>query len=335
MSQLRQDPITHDWVIINPNRAKRPEDTGIAEAVCPFCPGNEHLTPEPVDGIADGAHWSVRVVPNRFPALTASPQELTPLESLPAGWRCLPGYGYHEVIIECPDHRLSMGILPEPQVLRVVDIYLRRYRALSRADRTVRQIVLFRNHGRRAGTSLAHPHSQIVATPVVAPETRWRLSEEIGFFDSTGQCGLCHVLEQELAAGERILYATQRFVTLVPYAARVPYHIQIIPRRHCPTFLEVEPAECGELARHLRHALGALFGLLHDPDYNLVVVTPPLDQVHRLANHWFIEVLPRLTIPAGFELGSRIIVNIQTPERAAAELRAAQGTVKNDQGGDP
>jgi UDPglucose--hexose-1-phosphate uridylyltransferase len=329
MSQLRQDPVTHDWVIINPDRAKRPEDTGAAESVCPFCPGNEHLTPDPVDSIADGDHWSVRVVPNRFPALTASPQALTPLESLPAGWRCLPGYGYHEVIIESPDHRLSMGILSESQVLKVVDIYLRRYRALSNADRTVRQVVLFRNHGRRAGTSLAHPHSQIVATPVVAPETRWRLSEEIGFFDSTGQCGLCHVLEQELASAVRIVCATQHFVTLVPYAARVPYHVQIIPRRHCPTFLEVNPAECGELARHLRHALGALFSLLQDPHYNLVVVTPPLDQVHRLANHWFIDVLPRITTPAGFELGSRIIVNIQPPERAAAELRVAHKALEN------
>jgi UDPglucose--hexose-1-phosphate uridylyltransferase len=332
MSQLRQDPVTHDWVIINPDRAKRPEDTGAAETLCPFCPGNEHLTPEPVDCIEDEGHWTVRVVPNRFPALTASLQAPASVESLPGSWRHLPGYGYHEVIIESPHHRLSTGTLPESQVVKVIDAYLRRYRALSTRE-GVRQIVLFRNHGRRAGTSLAHPHSQIVATPVVAPETRWRLSEEIEFFDSTGKCGICHVLDEELVSAARIVYATRHFATLVPYAARVPYHIQIIPRRHSPTFLEVDPAECGELARHLSHGLGTLFNLLHDPDYNLVVVTPPLDQVHRLANHWFIDVLPRLTIPAGFELGSRIIVNIQTPERAAEELRALENAVGNDRGG--
>ena len=130
------------------------------------------------------------------------------------------------------------------------------------------------------------------------------------------------MLEKELQAAVRVVDSNDRFVALAPYASRAPYHIQIIPRRHCFTFLEIEAAEVGRLAVALSRALGALHRLLNDPDYNLVLVTPPLDQVHRLASHWFIDVIPRLTTPAGFELGSRIVVNIRTPEQAALELRA-------------
>ncbi|MDH3446430.1 MAG: DUF4931 domain-containing protein, partial [Deltaproteobacteria bacterium] len=306
-------------VIITPNRANRPEDSPSNTAPCPFCPGNEHLTPEPTDAFTDGQHWSVRAVPNKFPALSC--EEKAAEIPIPGGWRRLRGYGYHEVIIDSPSHQLSMGGLPESHVRKIVGMYLRRYRALSAADGKIRQVVLFRNHGRRAGTSLMHPHSQVVATPVVAPETRWRLSEEMQFFDATGQCGLCRVVERELAAELRIVYTTRYFTTLAPYAARVPYHLQIIPRHHRPTFAEIGPEELNDLSRHLARSLGAYRTRLGDPDYNMVVVSPPLDQVHRLANHWFVEILPRTTTPAGFELGSRIVVNIQTPEQAAVELR--------------
>jgi UDPglucose--hexose-1-phosphate uridylyltransferase len=322
MSELRQDPITHDWVIINPERAKRPQDASSQGSICPFCPGNEHLTPKPTDCFMDGKQWSVRAVPNRFPALDTERQLPSLSERVTSGWRQLPGYGYHEVIIETPEHRQALPTLPQNQLEKVVEMYVRRYRALGGADAAVRQVVVFRNHGRRAGTSLAHPHSQIVATPVVAPETRRRLSAEIEFFDATGSCGLCYTLETELQAAARIVDSNDRFVALAPYASRAPYHIQIIPRRHSSNFVEIEPMEIGRLAAALGRALGALYRRLNDPDYNLVLVTPPLDQVHRFANHWFIDVMPRLTIPAGFELGSRIVVNIQTPEQAALELRS-------------
>lgn len=321
MSELRQDPITHDWVIINPERARRPGGASAAAAPCPFCAGNEHLAPPAVDAIDDGDHWSVRVVANKFPALSPSGEALAPDADPPLVGRRLPGYGCHEVIIETPSHEIPTGVLAEAQWHRVLQMYLRRYRALSVVD-GIRQVVLFRNHGRRAGTSLVHPHSQIVAIPLVAPETRWRLAEEIEYFDSIGGCGTCHMLAQELAAQARVVHVTDRFVTLAPYAARVPFHVQIIPQRHCAAFNEIQNADLEELAHHLNRLLGAFFRLLNDADYNLVVVTPPLDQVHRLANHWFIDITPRLTTPAGFELGSRIIINTEPPESAAAKLRA-------------
>jgi UDPglucose--hexose-1-phosphate uridylyltransferase len=320
MPELRQDPITRDWVIVNPERAQRPKDDGAARGACPFCPGNESLTPAAVDSLEEAGRWSVRAVPNRFPALRV---DAPAAEAVPAGWRRRAGYGHHEVIVESPEHDAALADMPPAQVRRVLEMYARRFRALAGRDGRVRQVVLFRNHGARAGTSLGHPHAQIVATPVVAPEMRRRMMDEVEFFDTTGACGMCHVLARELEAGVRVVHASRRFVTLAPFASRVPWHLQTVPREHSPSFLDVEAAALDDLAPHLRAVLGALRRQLGDPHYNLVLVTPPLDQVHRHANHWFIEIVPRLTTPAGFELGSRIVVNTLYPEQAAAELRAA------------
>jgi len=322
MPELRQDPITRNWVIINPERAQRPHVTEAEHEACPFCPGNEALTPAATDSFEDDGRWILRAVPNRFPALRADAAEPSPSEALSAGWRRRAGYGHHEVIVEAREHEATLDSFPPAQVRRVLEMYARRFRALAGGDGRVRQVVLFRNQGSRAGTSLTHPHSQIIATPVVAPETRQRMRDEIEFFDTAGTCGMCHVLARELEAGVRIVHASGRFVTLAPFASSVPWHLQIVPRQHSASFLDVEDVVLDDLAPHLRAVLGALHRRLGDPHYNLVVFTPPLDQVHRLANHWFIEIVPRLTTPAGFELGSRIVVNIQTPEAAAADLRA-------------
>lgn len=322
MSELRQDPITRDWVIINPARALRPHDGGGGAVPCPFCPGHEQHATEAVDAIEgpDG-HWLVRALPNKYPVLSTPPQEA--LGAKPAGsGRRLAGRGYHEVIVESPAHGTTLGVMPVDQTRRVLEMYARRYRALAARDGSVRQVVLFRNQGTLAGTSLTHPHSQIVATPAVSPETRRRVNDEIAFFDEHGRCGLCQMLEDERAAEERVVLETASFLTMAPYASRNPYQLHVVPLRHCPSFDEVEPGELDDLAHHLTRVVAALRACLGEPHYNLVVSSPPLDVVHRSASHWYIEILPRVTTPAGFELGSRIIVNVKAPEQAASELRA-------------
>lgn len=325
MSELRQDPITHDWVIINPDRAARPHDTDTdtTDTHCPFCPGNEALSGDAVDRINDAdGRWLVRTVNNKFPALRPDPDSHPHRHRPGSIWRRQAGYGHHEVIIETPDHQATIGTMPVAQARRVIEMYARRFRALTHRNGMLRQIVVFRNHGRRAGTSLRHPHSQIIATPVVSPEIRQRMASDIAFFDRTGRCGQCRVLAQELRADQRVIHCSARFVAIAPYASQVPYQIQIVPRYHRATFGDADAAERDDLADHLSQVLGALHRRLHDPDYNLVIFTPPLDQIHRSANHWFIEILPRLTTPAGFELGSRIVVNLTPPETVAQELRS-------------
>ena len=324
MSELRQDPITRDWVIINPARALRPhDDSGGGAAACPFCPGHEPHATEAVDSIdaADG-RWLVRSLPNKYPVLSSPPVENSGATHEGPG-RWLAGRGYHEVIVESPEHATTLGAMPVEQTRRVLEMYARRYRALAVRDPHVRQVVLFRNQGLRAGTSLAHPHSQIVATPAVSPETRRRVNDEIAYFDEHGRCGLCRVLDDERTASDRVVLETARFLTFAPYASRNPYQLQIAPVRHSPSFLEVDGEELDDLAGHLTRVVAALRGCIAEPHYNLVLSSPPLDVVHRSANHWFIELLPRVTTPAGFELGSRIVVNVKAPEQAASELRAA------------
>lgn len=324
MSELRQDPITRDWIIVNPERAERPTDRDASENDCPFCPGNEHRTPGEVDRDQDAdGRWRVRVVPNRYPALTADPGAEPTADAAGTGWRRQVGYGHHEVIVESPDHRATLGTLPGAQLRRVLAVWLRRYRALAAQDGRIRQVVLFRNQGARAGTSLTHPHAQIIATPVVSPAIRRRMADEVAYYDATGACGLCDVLATEFDAAVRVVHASERFVTIAPFASRVPYQLQIVPRTHCPSFAEIDDALLDDLAPHLGRVIGALERTLAEPHYNLVVTTPPLDQVHRLANHWFIEIQPRLTTPAGFEMGSRIVINTRPAEQAAAQLRAA------------
>jgi UDPglucose--hexose-1-phosphate uridylyltransferase len=324
VSELRQDPITRDWVIINPARSLRPHDGGTGGATgCPFCPGHEADAPQASETIvAPDGGWLVRAVPNKFPVLSTPPEEV-PHGMHAGGGRWLEGRGYHEVIVESPEHGATLGTMPAAQLRLVLEMYARRYRSLAARDASVRQVVLFRNQGTRAGTSLTHPHSQIVATPAVSPETRRRVNDEIAYFDEHGCCGLCEVIADERAAGERVVLETRHFVSKAPYASRDPYQLHIAPLRHCPSFMEVDAGELDDLAGHLTRVVGALRACLGEPHYNLVVSNPPLDLVHRSASHWFIEILPRVTTPAGFELGSRIVVNVKAPEQAARELRAA------------
>lgn len=324
MAELRQDPVSRDWVIVNPERAQRPHDTARTAAAqrCPFCRGNEDLLPTVLDSIVDHAGtWLVRAVPNKFPALAEGAPDSPPPRHA-AGWHWRPGRGRHEVIIESPAHDWLLGPGETAQARRVLEMYLRRYRSLAAADRWTRQIVLFRNHGPHAGTSLRHPHSQIVATPVVSPEVRRRMADEVAFYDASGCCALCRVLDNELGSGIRIVHRSRHFVTFAPYAPRAAYHLQTVPRRHCAGFAQAQTAELDDLAAHLCAVCGALRAQLDDPDFNLVVVTPPLDQVHQQANHWFIDIVPRLSTPAGFELGAGIPIVSATPESAATALRA-------------
>lgn len=133
LSELRQDPVTRDWVIVNPERARRPKDDGAAPGACPFCPGNESLTPAAVDSLVDPeGRWLVRVVPNRYPALSSGQSTRVAYERTAQGWHWLPGYGQHEVIVEVPEHGVSLVTMEQRQLRRVVEMYVRRYRALAR-----------------------------------------------------------------------------------------------------------------------------------------------------------------------------------------------------------
>ncbi|HAS55043.1 MAG TPA: galactose-1-phosphate uridylyltransferase [Nitrospiraceae bacterium] len=330
MPELRQDPTTFDWVIIAKERAKRPDDLrrkGEPERSlpdhspdCPFCPGNEARTPkeEAVYGGPDG--WSIRVVPNKFAAL--SPEGDMEREEWKL-FRKTHGYGRHEVIIESPRHNEFIPFMTINHVEDLIRAYRDRYHALRR-DPNVRLIIIFKNHGAGAGTSLEHPHTQVVATPVVPPYIRRKYEVATQHYDNTGRC-LQHDLQlAELEAGVRIVAESSHFVVLHPFASHYPFETWIMPREHKSSFGAISDDEIRDLARVLKTTLLQLHTALQDPDYNLIIHTSPADDEHKAYYLLHIQIIPRLTKAAGFELGSGIYINIVVPEETAAYIKTIQ-----------
>jgi UDPglucose--hexose-1-phosphate uridylyltransferase len=242
-------------------------------------------------------------------------------QSSPDGFVSVPGIGRHEVIVESPDHNADLARLPVPHVRSVLEAYVARYRALRAHTRGV--VVIFRNHGARAGTSLSHPHSQIIATPVVPVQIRHRFDVAVRHYDTTGSSLYLDNLAAELSDGRRIVHESRRFVAFQPYASLGPHETWIVPRMQTASFGGVTPAALDELAGVLRLVLAALSTALDDPDYNLIVHSAPPGDEKRGYFVWHIRIMPRLATPAGFELATGMAINASLPEQTAGVLRAA------------
>lgn len=327
MPELRHNVMTKEWVIIAIERAKRPEEFAKKEQerkvipafvpTCPFCPGNEKMTPPETYVVPDTTGWKVRVTPNKFAALSYVGER----ERFAQGIRrSVSGVGIHEVIIETPDHSKTMALMKDGDVETVIQTYLNRFNFAS-ADPRVEQVTLFKNHGEAAGTSLEHPHSQMIATPVITPQVRDRLINSLRHFDEFGECLYCRVLEVEQKEGTRVVYETQHFVSLVQYAALSPFSMLIMPRRHMACFPEINDAEAADLAHNLRVTLAKLYYGLKNPDFNYVLRTAPIEYKGVRYYHWYVSIIPRLTRVAGFELGSGMFINVSLPEEDARFLR--------------
>jgi UDPglucose--hexose-1-phosphate uridylyltransferase len=330
MSILRFDPTTSDWVIFAPSRSLRPHDgfakpppveDGAALANCPFCPGNEAFTPPEIYSLrdpADGGRWQVRVVPNKFPALRIEEQPRREAEG--SVFHFMGGCGAHEVIVESPDHRLFLAQQPLEQVERLLRTLQMRYQDLMR-DRRFQTVIIFKNHGIDAGTSLPHPHWQLIATPVVPRHLRVKHFEASEYFDRTGACLYAVIREQELEAGKRILDANEDFVALMPYASHLPFETWILPRSGPPSFTQARPERLRSLAQLLKKVLLELHTALDNPAFNLTIDDVPRGDEDKEYFLWHIRILPRLTTPAGFELGSGMSINTVMPEDAVAFLK--------------
>lgn len=327
MSELRQDPTTFDWIIIARERAKRPHEFKRRDSNkksppaysddCPFCPGNEHRTPEAVAIYENPENWRIRVVPNKFAALT--PDGDTKREEWKL-FRKSHGYGRHEVVIETPLHNEFIPFMSDEHVEELIKAYRDRYHALKQ-DPNIKIIIIFKNHGQGAGTSLEHPHTQIVASPIVPPYIRSKYEVTTRHFDNTGRC-LHHDIERiELEEGTRIVSDTQHFIGLHPFASHYPFETWIMPKIHKSSFGDISDDEIKDIARVLKEVLLKLFVSLENPDYNFIIHTAPVDDEHKSYYLWHIQIIPRLTQVAGFELGSGIYINIALPEETAIFMR--------------
>jgi UDPglucose--hexose-1-phosphate uridylyltransferase len=328
MATLRQDPTTKEWIILAPRRGERPtvhdplprDPLPDQDVLCPFCPGNEHMTPPEIGRIAVNGSWDQRVVPNLFAAL--EPGGSLERQDAAGLFGEMGGVGSHEVIVESPRHGERMDEMSLDRLTRVIRVWRDRYVALK-ADPTTKGVVVFKNFGERAGTSLIHPHSQIVATPVFPPDSLRRYAVATRYYDDTGHCVYDDLLEAEIQRGDRLVSRVDGFAAVAPFAARVPFETWIMPLRHQTSFGQLEDDLLPALAEILRGILGALRRVAGDPDFNVVVLSAPSHEEWKPFFLWHLRILPRLATAAGFELGSGMYINTVAPEASAQLLREA------------
>jgi UDPglucose--hexose-1-phosphate uridylyltransferase len=330
--ELRKNIITREWVIIASGRSKRPSDFAGAspplpplpshDPGCPFCAGNEAETPPELfalraDGKRNGPGWSVRVVPNKFPALRPDGQ---PEQRNRGIYAFREGVGSHEVIVEAPEHNKDLWQMEVGQVEAVLAAYQQRLLALEAQEGT-RYVLIFRNRGARAGTSVSHPHSQLIAASIQPQELRMEILGAADYYEYIARCAFCDIIVEESRGDERIVLQSDHFLVHAAYAGRYPFETWILPKRHAIRFGDMTPPERADLASVLKETLTRLAICLNNPSYNFALHTAPVEEHNVRAFHWHLEVYPRLSTPGGFELGSDLYINATAPEEAARFLR--------------
>lgn len=333
MPELRQNRVSGEWVIIAAERAGRPGDhkTSVGRpklpdfsARCPFCPGNEKMTPpesyaiRKKGGPPDSEGWQVRIVPNKYPAL--DPTSTADWFEEERFFNGIQGFGVHDVIIDSPKHDLTIATMTTSAVEKVFVAYRERFRQLEKHEQIL-LINIFRNYGLKAGASLEHPHSQLIATPVIPTRIQMRLNIAKEYFQVHGRCVVCDLVERSLIHKKRIVLETERFVVLEPFASQSPYETWVIPKRHEASFGETTNEEIRDLASVMRDILGRIYSGLGDPDYNYLIQTSPTNTRYWEKYHWYVQILPRVVPSVGFEITSGIYISTARPEDTAEYLR--------------
>lgn len=348
MNEMRYDWLGDRWVIFAPNRLLRPDNYrqslpqvhpsshSVAEDPkrCPFCCGSEDQTPEPTLVLRTNSQvpWSVRVVPNKFPAIQSdSDSLLSAIEgvSLEQPTQCdgssddlflrKQTRGGHEVIIEAPSHVQSITQLHTDHAALIFEAYQQRLRYWRKVQ-AMRYAVVFKNNGADAGASLVHAHSQLICVDFLPSDVLKTQRRSLEYLRSHSKCYACEVLARELKLGQRLVAQTESFVALCPFASRLPYSVSILPLRHQSAFEECSASQIAELARLVQHTLRAIELEHPGAAYNYVLQTAPLDAHDPAAFHWRLKILPRLSKVAGFEWSSDCYINTVLPEDAASAL---------------
>lgn len=341
MPELRKDPIIDRWVIIATERSRRPSDFTPSHVSTPptqsvFSPGNEEKTPPEVFQIGrdssspdNSSGWRVRVVPNKFPALSTEGD----IDSRAAGmYDLMNGVGAHEVVIEHPEAAWDMADATASEMGEIVEAYIARNQALSE-DPRFRYVLTFRNSGTAAGASINHPHSQIIALPVVPRRVRDQLEVARAHYRNKQRSIYGDILRQELEAGSRVVEENAHFVVFCPYASQFPFETTIYPKRHQHDFTAMTAEEKAAFSEVLPRTLRRMRDALGNPAYNMMVQTAPITKPRAgspgywgtIADDycWHIDILPRLTQVAGFEWATGFYINPVPPENAASFLRDA------------
>jgi UDPglucose--hexose-1-phosphate uridylyltransferase len=264
-------------------------------------------------------NWSVRVVPNKYPALIPDGSRL---QMTGENYEARSGIGEHEVIIESPDHVTDMALLSESQFEAILRAYRHRIMDL-RANRRFRYLLIYKNQGIEAGATLGHVHSQLIAMPMIPKLVLEETNTAKNYYAANRRCVFCDVIRQETDAHERVVIENARFIVICPFASRFPYESWILPKKHSSFFERNTQQDDADLARILRETLIRLKRSLGGPAFNYVIHSNPLELGDNDYYHWHLEIIPKLIQVGGFEWGSGSYINPVTPEQSARSLRAA------------
>lgn len=329
MPQLRKDPVLKQWVIISPERGKRPQDfppergsPPEEQGDCPFCEGHEEMTPPEAlafrksESLPDRPGWWVRVIPDQNPIL--APTGDAGREGI-GMFDAMNSIGVHEVVIETPLHHQNLQNVSLDQVREVVWAYKQRLLEIKKNPR-FKHFLVVKNSGKGV-SSFSHSHSHIVATPIIPK----RIEEEIDgareYFHYHDRCIYCDIIRQEMQEPSRIVFQDNHFLVFCPFASRFPFEMLIIPMVHQPFFEVIDNDHVHGFANALQASLRRMNGLLPDIPYNFILHTSPCSDSYRDLFHWHVEIIPKLTRVAGFEWGSGFYINPTPPEDAAQMLR--------------
>lgn len=304
MGELRKDYILDRWVLIATERAKRPNDFkskpfSSSKASCPFCPGHEHMTPPASYVVRKDGNWLIRCFPNKFAAVTCGAEKNHESEF----FNYLTACGFHEVLVETPDHNKRLADLPLNHIILVLDSYVKRILAFDS-----KYVLVFKNHGVEAGTSLIHSHTQIVAYNQI-PKL---VQDEVKAFKKFSSCPFCSIIKLE-AKSPRKAFENNSFIAFTPFASRSPLEVWIFPKKHIRSIIDVN--DFSDLASILKKVLTKLGKI--NASYNFFIHNAP----SKSDFHFHIEVVPRLSKWGGFEFGTDTIINVISPEEAAKFYR--------------
>lgn len=328
MPELRRDPVLGRWIIISKERQKRPTDFLVEQVqgsggFCPLCPGNEGFTPPEVyafryrESLRNAPDWQVRVVPNKYPALIIEGDLAKEGVGL---YDRMNGIGAHEVIVECPEHGLNFADFSPEKMALVFKAYQERIVDLSKDDR-FKYVMVFKNHGRAAGASLEHSHSQLIALPILPRMIVSELAGAESHYKFKERCIFCDIIRQEMQQNERVVCQNEKFLTITPFAPRTPFEMWILPKLHSSAYFSQTEADLLSLAELFAESLQRLCRCIENVPYNFVLHTEPLRSGGLKYYHWHFEIVPKLTSIAGFEWGSGFYINPLPPEEAAEFLR--------------
>jgi UDPglucose--hexose-1-phosphate uridylyltransferase len=327
MSEFRKDPVVDRWVIISTERTpinfpekKCPENH---PKECPFCEGSEMLTPPEILSYRDQKTkanekgWWIRVIPNKYPILKVEEPFVKKGEGL---YDKITGVGAHEIIIETPKHVNDLFKLEDKQVEDILAVYRDRILDLKN-DFRFEYIMIFKNKGSRAGASIEHSHSHLIALPIVPKRITEELAGALKYFDYKGRCVFCDVIDEEIRTNKRIIYENDDFIAFCPFASRSPFEISIIPKQHESNFCNIKKSQITSCAKALKIVLEKLCKATGGADYNLILHNSKMKETNFAYYHWHISIIPRITNISGFERGTGFYINPISPEISAEYLR--------------